>query len=102
MGQCLKSVVLLKLELGAVGRSTFLDSVSFRTRRRASPANDYAGLVTGEGPPRMWRRYKSLFFTEVGIISLGGLSYSTSARVAGDKMDEAISGHVRRSMMLRS
>jgi rod shape-determining protein MreB len=34
--------------------------------------------------------------TEVGIISLGGLTYGTSARVGGDKMDEAISAYVRR------
>jgi rod shape-determining protein MreB len=34
--------------------------------------------------------------TEIGIISLGGLNYSTSARVGGDKMDDAIAGHVRR------
>jgi rod shape-determining protein MreB len=34
--------------------------------------------------------------TEVGVISLQGLAYSESARVGGDKMDEAISSYVRR------
>ena len=34
--------------------------------------------------------------TEVGIISLGRLNYGTSARVGGDKMDEAIAAFVRR------
>ena len=34
--------------------------------------------------------------TEVGIIALKGLMYSTSARVGGDKMDEAICAYVRR------
>jgi rod shape-determining protein MreB and related proteins len=34
--------------------------------------------------------------TEVGIISLGSLNYGTSARVGGDKMDEAIAAFVRR------
>ena len=34
--------------------------------------------------------------TEVGIISLKGLTYSTSARVGGDKMDDAITAYVRR------
>jgi rod shape-determining protein MreB len=34
--------------------------------------------------------------TEVGIISLGRLNYGTSARVGGDKMDEAITAFVRR------
>ena len=34
--------------------------------------------------------------TEVGIISLGSLNYGTSARVGGDKMDEAIAAYVRR------
>ncbi|MHB1511765.1 MAG: rod shape-determining protein [Acidiferrobacter sp.] len=34
--------------------------------------------------------------SEVGVISLGGLVYSSSLRIAGDKMDEAIIGYVRR------
>ena len=34
--------------------------------------------------------------SEVGVISLGGLVYSTSLRIAGDKMDEAIISYVRR------
>ena len=34
--------------------------------------------------------------TEVGIIALWGLTYSSSARVGGDKMDEAIAAYVRR------
>lgn len=35
--------------------------------------------------------------TEVGIISLGGLVYATSVRIAGDKLDEAIVNYVRRN-----
>jgi rod shape-determining protein MreB len=35
--------------------------------------------------------------TEVGVISIGGMTLSTSVRVGGDKMDEAISSHVRRN-----
>ncbi len=34
--------------------------------------------------------------TEVAVISLGGIVYTRSARVAGDKMDEAIIGYIRR------
>ena len=34
--------------------------------------------------------------TEVGVISLGGIVYSHSLRIAGDKMDEAITNYVRR------
>ena len=34
--------------------------------------------------------------SEVGVISLGGIVYSHSLRIAGDKMDEAIIGYVRR------
>ena len=34
--------------------------------------------------------------TEVGIMSLGGMVYSTSLRVAGDTFDEAIINYVRR------
>jgi rod shape-determining protein MreB len=38
--------------------------------------------------------------TEVGVISLQGLAYCESARVGGDKMDEAISAYVRRNYNL--
>ena len=39
--------------------------------------------------------------TEVGIISLKGLTFSTSIRVGGDKMDEAIIAYVRRKHNLQ-
>jgi rod shape-determining protein MreB and related proteins len=35
--------------------------------------------------------------TEVGVIALGGLIYSNSVRVGGDRMDEAIAAYVRRA-----
>jgi rod shape-determining protein MreB len=35
--------------------------------------------------------------TEVGVISLGGMAYSHSVRVGGDKFDEAIINYVRRN-----
>ncbi len=35
--------------------------------------------------------------TEVAVISLGGIVYSRSVRIGGDKMDEAIIGHIRRN-----
>lgn len=35
--------------------------------------------------------------TEVAVLSLRGIAYSNSVRVGGDKMDEAISSHIRRS-----
>lgn len=38
--------------------------------------------------------------TEVGVISLGGIVYSHSLRLAGDKMDEAIIGYIRRKYSL--
>ena len=38
--------------------------------------------------------------TEVGVISLQGLAFSRSARVGGDRMDEAISAYVRRNFNL--
>jgi rod shape-determining protein MreB len=34
--------------------------------------------------------------TEVAVISLGGIVFSKSTRVAGDKMDEAVISHIRR------
>jgi rod shape-determining protein MreB len=38
--------------------------------------------------------------TEVAVLSLRGLAYSTSARVGGDKMDEAIASAIRRKYNL--
>jgi rod shape-determining protein MreB len=38
--------------------------------------------------------------TEVAVLSLGGIVYSRSVRVGGDKMDEAIIGHIRRNYNL--
>jgi rod shape-determining protein MreB and related proteins len=38
--------------------------------------------------------------TEVGVISLQGLAFSRSARVGGDRMDEAITSYVRRNYNL--
>ena len=35
--------------------------------------------------------------TEVGVISLGGIVYAHSLRMAGDKMDEAIINYIRRT-----
>ncbi len=35
--------------------------------------------------------------TEVAVISLGGIVYSRSVRVGGDKMDEAITSYIRRN-----
>jgi rod shape-determining protein MreB len=35
--------------------------------------------------------------TEVGVLSLGGIVYSRSIRVGGDKMDEAIIAYIRRN-----
>ena len=35
--------------------------------------------------------------TEVAVLSLGGVVYSRSVRVGGDKMDEAIIAHIRRN-----
>lgn len=38
--------------------------------------------------------------TEVAVLSLRGLAYTTSVRVGGDKMDEAIGSYVRRNFNL--
>ena len=38
--------------------------------------------------------------TEVGVISLQGLAFSRSARIGGDRMDEAITSYVRRNYNL--
>ena len=39
--------------------------------------------------------------TEVGIISMNGLTYGTSVRVGGDKMDDAVTAYVRRKYNLQ-
>jgi rod shape-determining protein MreB len=38
--------------------------------------------------------------TEVGVLSLGGIVYSRSVRVGGDKMDDAIIAYIRRNHSL--
>jgi rod shape-determining protein MreB len=38
--------------------------------------------------------------TEVAVLSLGGIVYSRSVRVGGDKMDESIIGYIRRNSNL--
>src|SRR5258708_18970523 len=38
--------------------------------------------------------------TEVAVVSLGGIVYSRSARIGGDKMDEAIIAYIRRHQNL--
>src|SRR5213075_2433985 len=38
--------------------------------------------------------------TEVAVLSLGGIVYSRSVRVGGDKMDEAIIAYIRRNHSL--
>ena len=38
--------------------------------------------------------------TEVAVLSLGGIVYSRSVRVGGDKMDEAIIAYIRRHQNL--
>jgi rod shape-determining protein MreB and related proteins len=38
--------------------------------------------------------------TEVGVLSVGGMAVTLSARVGGDQMDEAIAAHVRRTRNL--
>lgn len=35
--------------------------------------------------------------TEVAVLSLRGIAYSNSARVGGDRMDDAIASHIRRN-----
>ena len=37
--------------------------------------------------------------TEVAVISLGGIVYSKSVRVAGDKFDEAISSYIKEKVL---
>ncbi len=37
---------------------------------------------------------------EIGVLSLGGIVYSKSVRVGGDKMDDAIINYIRRTMNL--
>src|SRR5437016_14572195 len=50
-------------------------------------ADHTASLIVdvGGGPP------------EVAVLSLGGIVYSRSVRVGGDKMDEAIIAYIRRN-----
>lgn len=37
--------------------------------------------------------------TEVAVISLNGIAYSSSVRIGGDRFDEAIIAYVRRTLV---
>ena len=82
-------------EVGAVGRRAA--RLSDRgtdgggDRCRALPVSDPTGSMVvdiGGGT------------TEVAVLSLGGIVYSRSVRVGGDKMDEAIIAYIRRHQNL--
>src|SRR3954447_5844861 len=63
-------------------------------RARAAPVG--AALRVGDAPGSMVVDIGG-GTTEVGVISLGGMVYSGSVRVGGDKFDEAIINYIRRN-----
>lgn len=89
----------------SVERRAIRDAVSNAGARHVSLIDEPMAAAIGAGLP-VTEPIGSMVVdigggtTEVGVISLRGLAYSQSARVGGDRMDEAISSYVRRNYNL--
>jgi rod shape-determining protein MreB len=85
----------------AVERRAIQDSAASAGARRVCLIEEPVAAAIGAGLP-VTEPAASMVVdigsgtTEVAVLSLGGVVYSRSIRVGGDKMDEAIIGYIRR------
>jgi rod shape-determining protein MreB len=85
----------------AVERRTIMESAESAGARRVFLIEEPMAAAIGAGLP-VTEATGSMVVdigggtTEVAVISLGGIVFSKSIRVGGDKMDEAIIGYIRR------
>lgn len=86
----------------AVERRAIMDSATFAGARHVELIEEPMAAAIGAGLP-VTEPTGSMVVdigggtTEVAVISLGGIVYSRSVRVGGDKMDEAIISYIRRT-----
>ena len=86
----------------AVERRAIMDSATFAGARHVELIEEPMAAAIGAGLP-VTEPTGSMVVdigggtTEVAVISLGGIVYSRSVRVGGDKMDDAIISYIRRT-----
>ena len=83
-----------------VERRAIKDSALAAGARRVEIIEEAMAAAIGAGLPVESARASMVVdigggTTEVGVISLGGLVYANSIRVAGDRLDEVITNHIR-------
>ena len=83
-----------------VERRAIKDSALAAGARRVEIIEEAMAAAIGAGLPVESARASMVVdigggTTEVGVISLGGLVYAHSIRIAGDRMDEVITNHIR-------
>lgn len=83
-----------------VERRAIKDSALAAGARRVELIEEAMAAALGAGLPVSEARASMVVdigggTTEVGVISLGGLVYANSIRIAGDRVDEIISSHIR-------
>ena len=83
-----------------VERRAIKDSALAAGARRVELIEEAMAAALGAGLPVATARASMVVdigggTTEVGVISLGGLVYANSIRIAGDKVDEIISSYIR-------
>ncbi len=94
-------VVCVPLGSTAVERRAIQDSTEYAGARRVWLMEEPMAAAIGAGLPVMGPTGSMVVdigggTTEVAILSLGGIVYSRSVRVGGDRMDEAIVGYFGR------
>ena len=85
-----------QVERRAIRESAIGAGVAGLPHRGADGRGDRRGFAGG-GSDRLMVVDVGGGTTEVGVISLGGMVYSGSVRVGGDKFDEAIINYIRRN-----
>src|SRR3982075_703216 len=89
----------------AVERRAIQESAKSAGARKVFPIEEPMAAAIGAGLPVMEPTGSMVVdigggTTEVAVLSLGGIVYSRSVRVGGDKMDEAIIAYIRRHQNL--
>ena len=95
-------VVCVPLGATAVDRRAIQESAEAAGARRVWLMEEPMAAAIGAGLPVMGPTGSMVVdigggTTEVAILSLGGIVYSRSVRVGGDRMDEAIIGYITRN-----
>lgn len=94
-------VVTLPSKISKVERRAMINAVSGQRARRIYPVEQAFAAALGTGLPVYEPQGNFIVdigagTTEVAIVSMGGIVVSHSMRVAGNKIDEAIAGYLKK------